>query len=196
MLLYLLQVKHTTYKELTEHFEISKQTAIRDINALSSMGVPVYTQSGCHGGIYIPESYKMEKSFFSPDEIESLVFALHLSASIHVAENERSILKKLEMLTPDLVFYKEECYREHVKVRLLKSPISTNPNVWKVIDQALYEARWLSLEMNHLTYYVQPLHYIICQKGLLLHCKNAQGELDFPVCDISCCAVGEFSTKK
>lgn len=196
ILLYLLEVKKTTYQELVDRFEISKRTAIRDINALSAMGIPVYTQSGYQGGIFLPEKYTFQKSFFTPQEISSLVLALHISSSIHHEELEHSILQKLELLTPDLVFVKEQNYKDHVKVKLLKEPIATSPSIWKVIDQALDRKKWLQITIHMNNYYVEPQYYVICQKGLLLQCSDGETDFSFPVIDITNCELCESRKQK
>ncbi len=196
ILLYLLEVKKTNYQELVDRFEISKRTAIRDINALSAMGIPVYTQSGYHGGIFLPEEYTFRKSFFTPQEISSLVLALHISSSIHHEELEQSILQKLELLTPDLVFVKEQNYKDRVKVKLLKEPIATSPSIWKVIDQALDHKKWLQITIYNNEYHVEPLYYVICQKGLLLQCSDGKKEFSFPVIDMTSCELSELSAQK
>lgn len=47
------EVKKTTLKELAEKFEVSKRTNMRDINVISSLGVPIETQPGFQGGVLI-----------------------------------------------------------------------------------------------------------------------------------------------
>lgn len=73
IILFLNEVKKTTIQELADKFEVSKRTIMRDINLISSLGVPVHTQPGYQGGVSIPDSYKFQQSFFSPEEIEDLV---------------------------------------------------------------------------------------------------------------------------
>ena len=51
-IVYLLLEKETaTAKELAEHFEVSVRTIYRDIDILSTAGIPVYTNKGKGGGI-------------------------------------------------------------------------------------------------------------------------------------------------
>ena len=51
ILYYLLDRKHATAPELAEEFEVSTRTIYRDVEALSSAGIPVYTEPGRNGGI-------------------------------------------------------------------------------------------------------------------------------------------------
>lgn len=43
---YLMDKGHATTAELAERFEVSARTILRDIDALSGAGVPVYTEPG------------------------------------------------------------------------------------------------------------------------------------------------------
>lgn len=51
LILYLNQKKKTTLSELSEQFEVSKRTIMRDLDAISALGIPVYTQQGSGGGV-------------------------------------------------------------------------------------------------------------------------------------------------
>jgi predicted DNA-binding transcriptional regulator YafY len=45
-ILLLLQGKKRTAGEIAQHFEISRRTALRDIEALCEMGIPIATELG------------------------------------------------------------------------------------------------------------------------------------------------------
>lgn len=64
ILVYLLKHKKSTYHELADRFEVCTKTIERDIDRLSSFGVPVYCQQGADGGVFIDEKYKFDTSFF------------------------------------------------------------------------------------------------------------------------------------
>lgn len=49
----LLDTKIITAKELADKFEVSSRTIYRDIEILSSAGIPVYMTKGKNGGISI-----------------------------------------------------------------------------------------------------------------------------------------------
>lgn len=72
IILFLNEVKQTNLQELANRFEVSKRTIMRDINLISSLGVPIHTQPGYQGGVSIPDSYKFEQSFFSSEEIRTI----------------------------------------------------------------------------------------------------------------------------
>ncbi len=93
----LMDRKNITATELAEHFEVSKRTILRDIDALSMAGIPVYTTRGKGGGISIHESYVLNKTVISEDEQNQILFALQgISATGHI-ETE-SVLRRLRSL--------------------------------------------------------------------------------------------------
>ena len=72
----LLQKRRVTAKELAEHFEVSTRTIYRDLDALSMAGIPLYTNKGHQGGIFLMEDYVLHRSMFSEEEQQKLMAAL------------------------------------------------------------------------------------------------------------------------
>ena len=58
----LLSKKSITAKELAERFEVSVRTIYRDIDTLSSAGIPIYASQGKGGGISLLDDYVLDKS--------------------------------------------------------------------------------------------------------------------------------------
>ena len=54
-----LQQRTETAASLAAKLEVSKRTIMRDIQALSEMGVPLYAVSGPSGGYRLMEGYKL-----------------------------------------------------------------------------------------------------------------------------------------
>lgn len=73
---YLLENGKATAPELAQKFEVSIRTIYRDIDAISSAGIPIYAAQGKGGGISILSDYTLEKSFFSEQEREQILMAL------------------------------------------------------------------------------------------------------------------------
>ena len=90
----LLQKRRVTAKELAEHFEVSTRTIYRDLDALSMAGIPLYTNKGHQGGIFLMEDYVLHRSMFSEEEQQKLMAALQ---SYHIADPQDvdSLLTKL-----------------------------------------------------------------------------------------------------
>jgi predicted DNA-binding transcriptional regulator YafY len=72
----LLNRKSVTARELADRFEVSTRTIYRDLDVLSSAGVPVYTNKGNGGGISLLEDYSLNRTLLSEQESESLILAL------------------------------------------------------------------------------------------------------------------------
>lgn len=79
---YLLDKKETTGKELADRFDVSVRTIYRDIQTLSSIGIPIYTTQGKGGGIVILDNFVLNKSVLSEKEQDEILLALqNLSAA-------------------------------------------------------------------------------------------------------------------
>jgi len=61
---------------LAERFGVSTRTIYRDIDVLSSSGIPVYTTQGANGGISLLQNYTLNKTLLTDKESESILFAL------------------------------------------------------------------------------------------------------------------------
>src|SRR5262250_2153034 len=69
----LLQVhQRITARELAERLEVSERTILRDMEALSSSGVPVIAERGNGGGWSLLNDYQTKLTGLSPAEIQSL----------------------------------------------------------------------------------------------------------------------------
>lgn len=93
----LLDKGRVTAPELAEKFEVSVRTIYRDVDVISSAGIPIYVSTGRHGGIEILDNYVLEKAFFSDKEKHVLLSALQ---SLSFIDNiyERELLTKLSAL--------------------------------------------------------------------------------------------------
>ncbi|MBP2622571.1 helix-turn-helix transcriptional regulator [Streptococcus oricebi] len=68
ILLALLAKRQIKAKDLAETFQVSTRTIYRDLDSLSLAGVPIYSERGDKGGFYIPDDYKLDKTFFTQEE--------------------------------------------------------------------------------------------------------------------------------
>lgn len=93
----LINKKRVTAGELAEHFEVSKRTILRDIDALTIAGIPVYTSQGKGGGIYILDNYVLNKAAISDDEQNQILLALQSLASAQNVDSGK-LLSKLSSL--------------------------------------------------------------------------------------------------
>ena len=76
MIYLLLDKGQMTAPELADYFEVSIRTIYRDIDILSSAGIPIYATQGKGGGIAIQDSYVLKKSLLSEQEQKQILMAL------------------------------------------------------------------------------------------------------------------------
>lgn len=84
---------HVTAKKLAERFEVSIRTIYRDIDILGYAGIPIYTNKGKGGGIFLDEQYVLNKTFLTDDEQNQILMALQ-SNTLFDSENN-SLIDKL-----------------------------------------------------------------------------------------------------
>lgn len=186
ILLYLLDVKKTTCAVLAQRFAVSQRTILRDLDKLSAMGVPVWTQSGYEGGVFFSPDYCFDRSFFTAEEIEDMILAFHLVD--HLRQRQQSALKKLELLVPELAFLKELDLREYLKLELLPKPVNMQTDICQKINEGLDDEVLLQITMGDHVYTVAPLYYILRPDGLYLHCADQNQTCTFPVEQIQSCS--------
>lgn len=94
---YLLQNEKATAPELAEKFEVSIRTIYRDIDVISSAGIPIYATQGKGGGISILNDYTLNKSLFSEQEQQQMLTALQ-GMTATTGKNSEELLTKLSGL--------------------------------------------------------------------------------------------------
>lgn len=152
-LLMILQSRgRQTAKDLADELEVSERTIYRDVIALSTAGVPVYSERGPGGGIKLIESYRTNLTGLNPDEVRAL-FMLTIPA--HVAElgigkELRGALLKLSAALPVTLQQAEWNVRQRIFIdsewwHPIEEPI---PHL-KSIHQAVWEDRLLKLEIRY-----------------------------------------------
>ena len=129
----LLDKKAVTARELAEHFEVSVRTIYRDIDALSSAGVPVYANQGKGGGITLLDDFVLNKSVLSEQEQNDILVALqNLSATRYpnidfVLSRLSSLFKKKDLSWIEVDFSPWGSDEKHKKnFDLLKMAIVSN----------------------------------------------------------------------
>jgi len=89
--------KQITANELASHFEVSKRTILRDIDTLTTAGIPIYTTQGKGGGISIHDNFMLNKAFISEDEQKQILFSLQSMSATGLVKTDL-ILSRLRSL--------------------------------------------------------------------------------------------------
>lgn len=89
----LLNKKCVTAKELSQHFSVSERTIYRDIDVLSSSGIPIYTVKGKGGGISLLDNFILNKSMLSDKEQLDILSSLQGISALNVPNVENVIIK-------------------------------------------------------------------------------------------------------
>ena len=63
----LLQKDKVTTAELSEKFEVSRRTILRDIDDICKAGIPIVSEQGKGGGISIMEGFRIDRTLLSGD---------------------------------------------------------------------------------------------------------------------------------
>ena len=97
ILYYILEKGKVTASELADKFEVSVRTIYRDIDSISSAGIPIYALQGKGGGIEIAEDFVLSKSLLSENEKQQIMSALQGLDNTTV-QHENELLIKLSAL--------------------------------------------------------------------------------------------------
>lgn len=99
---HLMENGKSTAPELAEKLEVSVRTIYRDIDIISSAGVPIYVTTGRNGGIQIADSFVLDRLLLSDKEKEDIITALKsyllwiIITVIHCQNYQRFLIQKVK----------------------------------------------------------------------------------------------------
>ena len=146
MLLVLLNKKTVTRKYIAEKFEISERTVSRYIDTLAAGGVPIYSTYGPNGGYSITDDYKLDKTYFTQEEMQTIISALGATNSINKKTSER-IIEKFRTLSSQV---KNSEFMIKNDTFIIDSGSWTNPeqlrNKMDIINKGIFDGRTIQIE--------------------------------------------------
>jgi predicted DNA-binding transcriptional regulator YafY len=108
-----------TVQELADEFAVSRRTMLRDLHALSAMGVPLAATPGPYGGYSLIAHRRLFPLSLSADEAIGIVLSyealLQYADSPFAAQSLSAITKVRSALPPDVV-REMDLVREHIAV--------------------------------------------------------------------------------
>jgi predicted DNA-binding transcriptional regulator YafY len=144
-LILLLQTngKMTTH-QLAEELGVSRRTILRDIEALSISGIPVYGEGGHGGGVALDEQYRTSLTGLNTMEVQSLFVSQNdqILQEVGLGDAGQRLLMKLQASLPR----SQHSTADHIRQRLMIDPTwwwrDTNiPPFWEDLQNAVYEDR-------------------------------------------------------
>lgn len=90
-------------QELADEFGVSRRTILRDLQALSELGVPLYSEVGPHGGYEVVRERLLPPISFTEGEAVAMFFAVHALrhyAALPFEAESASALKKFYLNAP------------------------------------------------------------------------------------------------
>ena len=140
--------------ELAKRLEVSARTVMRDVEALSATGVPVYTVRGPYGGIALLPGYRTNVTGLTADEARALFVLLSGSAHADLGLGQAigSALRKLMAALP--APYRPDA--DLASRRILIDPVRWRGGPERpagvdlaVLQQAVFTDRRLRLRYRH-----------------------------------------------
>lgn len=92
----LLDEKSVTAADLARRFEVSEKTIYRDVDRLSTAGIPIYAVRGKGGGIRLTENFVLNRSLLSEREQNEIMMAVESLAAVNLPRD--ATLQKLRAL--------------------------------------------------------------------------------------------------
>ncbi|WP_101910024.1 helix-turn-helix transcriptional regulator [Marasmitruncus massiliensis] len=93
MVYLLLNKKSMTAGELATHFEVSPRTIYRDVELLSSAGIPIYMTKGKGGGISLLPDFVLNKTVLTDGEKSDILAALHAVEAVNLEQTNTAVQK-------------------------------------------------------------------------------------------------------
>lgn len=98
----LLQKDKVTAAELSEKFEVSRRTIVRDIEDICMAGIPVVTTQGKGGGISIMEGYKIDRALLSTEDMKAILTGLKGLDSVSDSPHYKQLMDKLSAKSSEI----------------------------------------------------------------------------------------------
>ncbi len=92
----LLQKEKTTAPELAEQFEVSRRTINRDIETLTMAGIPIVTEQGYHGGIWIMDGFRMDRTILTSKDMQMILAGLRSLDSVSGTGYFQQLMEKIQ----------------------------------------------------------------------------------------------------
>lgn len=129
---------------LAERFTVSTRTIERDLRALQESGVPIYAETGRHGGYAIRRDYSLPPLAFTPAEATAVAAGLSVMMGSPFAEDSRRAMDKVLGAMPPEQRARAGALAARVASMAPEEP--TDPGVAVTVREVLEKPRVVELE--------------------------------------------------
>jgi predicted DNA-binding transcriptional regulator YafY len=148
ILLHLQARGRATATELAGHFEVSRRTVLRDMEALSEQGVPLEAESGPGGGFRLMRGYFLPPLVFQPEEAWTLVAGLQ-NLLAHGGVPHRASLVKVADKVAAILDVRTRQSVERMARRIGLHVVDADPGPWlDTIAQAVLDSTSVSIRYD------------------------------------------------
>ncbi|MEZ4671117.1 MAG: YafY family protein [Anaerolineae bacterium] len=152
MLLMLQRRGKMTAEMLAQELAVSRRTVLRDVEALSLSGVPIYAEGGHGGGIALDEKYRTSLTGLQEAEVRSLFVTdnARLLGDVGLGAAAESSLHKLFAALPSL----HQPSVDYIRQRIYIDPLwwwheTQALPFWEELQRAVYEDRCIEVQYEH-----------------------------------------------
>lgn len=133
--------KHTA-QALAGELGVSRRTILRDVEALSLAGIPIYSEGGHGGGIALDEQYRTTLTGLHTPEVQSLFVTSNSTALNEVGLGDAGDRLLLKLLAALPAAHRPTV--DHIRQRLMIDPAwwwrdTQTPPFWDDLQRAVYE---------------------------------------------------------
>lgn len=141
-----------TAKTLAAEVGVSRRTILRDVEALSMAGIPLYTDGGHGGGIALDENYRTTLTGLQEAEVQSMFIASNTEFLHDIGLGEAAERTLLKLFAALPARYQPSV--DHIRQRIYIDPLwwwhdSQPLPFWADLQQAVYEDHRISATYEH-----------------------------------------------
>jgi predicted DNA-binding transcriptional regulator YafY len=133
-----------TTKTLATELEVSQRTILRDLDALTTAGIPIYADGGHGGGVALDENYRLSLTGLKEAEVRSLFVSSNSRLLSEIGLGEAAEGAQLKLLAALPLAHQSAV--ELIRQRIHIDPLwwwhdSQQLPFWEALQQAVYEDR-------------------------------------------------------
>jgi len=139
-----LQQRPETAQSLADKFEVSKRTVLRDMQALSEIGIPLYSMTGPSGGFRMMEGFRLPPLQLDSQEALTVLFALRAMTSITDTPFNQArwtVLDKIRSVLPEETLKQVEPLLDRMELEVPARNTKT-PHLSALLEYTA-ESRWV-----------------------------------------------------